>query len=490
MTDAVAAPRPRHPWTLRRRLVLGILALLAAASVIIGAVSVLAVRGFLLDRLDEQLESALDRTQLAIDGRTGDAPVPSSPGATLRFGVQGPGTVSGVVVAGSARAGVVTEGGDIRILTDARTEALLDIPATGEAVTIDLGGGLGAYRAAGERVADDVMVVTALPLADVQATVGRLLAVVIVVALAALGAAAVAGRSIVVLALRPLDRVAATASAVAEMPLAYGDADIADRVASTDADPSTEVGRVGAAFNRMLDHITAALAARRASELRVRRFVADASHELRTPLASIRGYAELTRRAGHDLPPDVVHSMGRVETEAVRMTSLVEDLLLLARLDEGRDLERGEVDLSSLLIDAVSDANAAGPEHEWALELPAPVVTVRGDDARLRQVFGNLLANARTHTPPGTSVEVRLELDVADAVVSVSDDGPGIPSALLPRLFERFARGDSSRSRAAGSTGLGLAIVHAVIEGHGGTVSVESAPGRTTFTVRMPGATA
>ena len=218
----------------------------------------------------------------------------------------------------------------------------------------------------------------------------------------------------------------------------------------------------------------------------MRQFVADASHELRTPLAAIRGYAELTRRGNYDLPSDVVHSLGRVESEATRMTSLVEDLLLLARLDEGRDLESAPLDLTRLLIDSVSDAHAAGPDHEWSLDLPEEPVMIEGDVARLHQVFANLLGNARVHTPVGTGVVTSVVIDGPRAVVTVSDDGPGIPAELQPVLFERFARGDSSRSRAAGSTGLGLAIVAAVVEGHGGTVEVQSEPGSTSFRVILP----
>lgn len=478
-------------WTLRRRLTLGILALLAAASLIVGLVSVLAVRGFLMERVDAQLASATGRTQLATSGRLGDAPVPENPGggfATLRFGVQGPLTVTGVVVRDSVRAGVVTETGEIRFLPQERARALVDVPGSGGPVTIDIGGDLGSYRAAGDEIADGVVVVTALPLAQVEETVRQLIAVVGGLALLVLGVAGFAGRAVVMLALRPLDRVAATASAVADLPLDRGDVDLVERVAVVDADPATEVGRVGAAFNRMLDHVAAAFTVRQESENRVRRFVADASHELRTPLSSIRGYAELTRRSGHDLPEDVVHSIGRVESEAVRMTSLVEDLLLLARLDEGRDLERREVDLSLLLADAVGDASVSGPDHEWRLELPEEPVTVRGDDGRLRQVVMNLLTNARVHTPPGTTVTASLAGDEDHAVLAVCDDGPGVPPELVPHLFERFARGDASRSRTAGSTGLGLAIVRAVVEGHGGSVRVDSSPGSTVFTVRLPAA--
>ncbi|MFD0823547.1 sensor histidine kinase, partial [Micromonospora zhanjiangensis] len=210
------------------------------------------------------------------------------------------------------------------------------------------------------------------------------------------------------------------------------------------------------------------------------------SHELRTPLAAIRGYAELTRRGGAELPPDVAHALRRVESESVRMTKLVDDLLLLARLDSGRPLAADPVDLSTLLVDAVGDAHVAGPDHKWRLELPDDTVRVRGDDERLHQVVGSLLANARTHTPPGTTVTVGLTTTAGTAELTVLDEGPGIPEQLRPEIFERFARGDSSRSRAAGSTGLGLAIVAAVVEAHRGSVMVDSGPGRTVFRVRLP----
>jgi two-component system OmpR family sensor kinase len=262
--------------------------------------------------------------------------------------------------------------------------------------------------------------------------------------------------------------------------------DLAQRVPERDTDPRTEVGQVGSALNRMLDHVGNALEARHASEMQVRQFVADASHELRTPLAAIRGYAELSRRSRAPISEEVAHVLGRVESEAKRMTVLVEDLLLLARLDAGRPLAHDPVDLTMLVVDAVSDAHAAGPRHYWQLDVPDEPVTVLGDQQRLHQVLANLLANARTHTPEGTTVTVRIDTAPHAAVLQVTDDGPGIPAELQPHIFERFARGDSSRSRAAGSTGLGLSIVYAVVTAHGGTVSVQSAPGRTVFTVVLP----
>jgi two-component system OmpR family sensor kinase len=273
------------------------------------------------------------------------------------------------------------------------------------------------------------------------------------------------------------------------MDLSRGEVALSVRLPPRDTDPRTEVGQVGASINRMLGHVSDALDARQASEVRVRQFVADASHELRTPLAAIRGYAELTRRVDAALPPDVVYAMSRVESESARMTVLVEDLLLLARLDAGRPLDDEPVDLVRLVVDAVSDAYVAGPEYRWSLQLPESGVTVSGAAAGLQQVIGNLLTNARTHTPAGTSVIVAVAMtDAGSARITVTDDGPGIPEDLIPDVFERFARGDSSRSRAAGSSGLGLAIVSAVVEAHSGTVEVRSRPGETVFTVDLPSA--
>jgi two-component system OmpR family sensor kinase len=300
---------------------------------------------------------------------------------------------------------------------------------------------------------------------------------------------------------------------VTRLQLGSGEVSLPERV--PDANPATEVGQVGAAFNRMLGHVEAALARREASESRLRTFAADASHELRTPLASIRGYAELARRRGGTLPDEVALALGRVESEAARMGELVDELLLLARLDAGRPLASEPVDLTLLIVEATSDARAAAADHRWQLTLPEEPVVIPGDEQRLRQVLANLLSNASRHTPAGTEVTVALttEPDVvaraadpvstgavlaatagpagtagpaSTAVISVTDNGPGIAAELLPDVFERFVRGDSSRSRAAGSTGLGLAIVHAVTAAHGGSAHVTSRPGETRFTITLP----
>ncbi|OII60896.1 two-component sensor histidine kinase [Streptomyces sp. CC53] len=476
----------RRRWSLRTRLVVSAVTLIAVVATVIGAVTTLALRSYLVEQKDQKLAEAVRRSD-------------RDPGYDLRFvGAPGnpAGTVGGRAADREAPLGLAgridrqTPGAPLGGLDERQLAALSAAPRDGRPHTVALPG-LGDHRI---QASADGRTVLGFPLADVQDTVTTLIWVEVSVTAAGLVAASLAGGALVGVALRPLRRVAATATRVAGLRLHRGEVAPLERVPDTEADPRTEVGQVGAALNRMLDHVHAALHARQESETRVRQFVADASHELRTPLASIRGYAELTRRGRQGAPGagpvDTGHALGRIEAEATRMTGLVEDLLLLARLDAGRPLSYEDTDLSVLVVDAVSDARAAGREHVWHLDLPADPVVVRGDPARLQQVLVNLLANARTHTPPGTTVTARIRKDGRDAVVEVRDDGPGIARDVLPHVFERFARGDTSRSRQSGSTGLGLAIVHAVVTAHGGRVDVTSAPGRTVFSVRLPGGAA
>jgi two-component system OmpR family sensor kinase len=481
---------PKRRWTLRTRLVVSIVALVALACFGIGAASVVGLNRYLERGVDTQLIEAASRS---LPSHGGISPFDSSTQAQEFVGAPGlpVGTIAAVVDNGTIdsaamiarEAGASTQG-----LSANQQVQILSVALGGQPKSISLGSSFGDYRAVAFMAPTGDTVILALPLKNVQATVGQFRGLVILISALGVLIAALASAFIVSLALRPLRRVAATATQVASLPLDHGEVSLAIRVPEEDTDPRTEVGQVGAAFNGMLGHVDAALRARQASENKVRQFVADASHELRTPLASIRGYAELTRRAGYSLPPDVTHSMARVESEAVRMTSLVEDLLLLARLDAGRDLVMRPVELSRLVVDCVSDAHAAGPDHEWLLELPDNDVSITADGQRLHQVIANLLTNARVHTPKGTRVTATLKVAPDNiARISIEDNGPGISEALQPELFERFARGDSSRSRAAGSTGLGLSIVRAVVEAHGGDVAVSSVPGRTVFTVTLPG---
>ncbi|MFD8071574.1 sensor histidine kinase [Streptomyces sp. NPDC059718] len=502
--------RARRRPSLRTRLVVSSVALIAVVCAVIGTVTTLALQSFLFTQLDKQVGAVAGRARLD-PGYGGEQPggppvVPRTTGTgadgsgteSLRF-ITGPGIAPGTVGARFDATGAVTAAGvsaqpsgtqsrlKARPLTAPQREAFAAVPLDGLPHTLDVPG-LGGFRVQSATDGTGGWLLVGLPTTTVRDTIGTLVVVEACVTAAGLAAAGMAGFVMIRLSLHPLRRVAATATRVSELTLHRGEVALHDRVPDADTDPRTEVGQVGAALNRMLDHVGNALHARQESETRVRRFVADASHELRTPLASIRGYAELTRRGREAIGPDTRHALGRIESEASRMTTLVEDLLLLARLDAGRPLGLTGTDMSPLVVDAVSDARAAGSDHHWLLGLPDEPAVVHGDPERLHQVLTNLLANARTHTPPGSTVVARVVPRGREVLVEVEDDGPGIPPALLPHVFERFARGDASRSRAAGSTGLGLAIVQAVVAAHRGTVSIDSVPGRTVFRVHLPAA--
>ncbi len=484
--------------TLRGRLIAGLVALLFVACAAVGLVTYLSLHGFLLGQLDDNLQAASMRFTACVDGPPPGFQPPGSGGSNAQPGDhddhrgdpamcantpgQAEGTFSAALKSGAVTTANVTYG-DCS-LSAADKSALARLPANGQPYTERLYSLDADYRLVAKPGDNGQVLITGLPLSPVTDTLNNVELTEAIVFAAALLLTGLFGTGWVRLSLRPLRRVTVTAAEVARLPLA-SQVDLPHRV--PDADPRTEVGQLGAAFNQMLGHVESALARREASESRLRRFAADASHELRTPLAAIRGYAELARRHRGALPAEVEHALGRVESEANRMSTLVEDLLLLARLDAGRPLESRPVDLTRLAIDAASDARAAGPDHRWRLELPEGAVLVTGDRQRLHQVLANLLGNARTHTPAGTTVTVSLRRSAAgDAELTVTDDGPGIPAELVPDLFERFVRGDSSRSRAAGSTGLGLSIVAAVIAAHHGTVGVTSEPGRTRFAITLP----
>ena len=505
-------PRPQKrragkPRTLRTRLVVVSVTLIAVVCAVIGTVTTLVLR----DHLYGQLNDSLKEATMRVSGGPADRPAdknnntrnPTSSGEppqqqtmTLDRFVTGPQpqrTIGAKVENGSittAKIGVKKTYStgytnmDPVALSEAAIKVLGSVSQDREQHTVELPG-YGTYRVQfiNGRNGDYYV---AVPTAEVDSTINTLIIVEISLTVAGLIAAGLAGTVMVGVATRPLRRVAATATRVSELPLHTGEVNLSERVPESECDPHTEVGQVGAALNRMLNHVHGALHARQESEMRVRQFVADASHELRTPLASIRGYAELTRRGREEVGPDTKHALGRIESEAGRMTLLVEDLLLLARLDAGRPLQFEQTDLVPLVIDTVSDARAAGRDHVWRLELPDEPALVSADSARLQQVLVNLLANARTHTPPGTTVTARVQRRGPWLCVDVQDNGQGIPPDLLPHVFERFARGDSSRSRASGSTGLGLAIVQAVATAHGGAVTVDSVPGQTVFTVHLP----
>ncbi|PTM95513.1 MULTISPECIES: HAMP domain-containing sensor histidine kinase [unclassified Streptomyces] len=504
--------RAGQPRTLRARLVVASVVLIAVVCAVIGTVTTLALRSHLYSQLDDRLMEVSGRAAGIGGPISGGAPEKKSGGAaekksgdektypqTLDLGqfvTRGPQPEHTVIA--RVRNGQITDGKygeksddspDISgmaasDLSEAARTSLNTVAQDGRIHTVEISG-LGSYRVKYVTGATGNYYV-AVPTSDPDSTINTLILVEISVTAAGLGAAVIAGYVLVGVATRPLRRVAATATRVSELPLHTGEVNLSERVPEPETDPHTEVGQVGAALNRMLDHVHGALHARQQSEMRVRQFVADASHELRTPLASIRGYAELTRRGREQVGPDTRHALGRIESEAGRMTLLVEDLLLLARLDAGRPLQFEQTDLVPLVVDTISDSRAAGMDHNWRLDLPDEPALVSADAARIQQVLVNLLGNARKHTPPGTTVTARVQRRGPWMCVDVEDNGQGIPPELLPHVFERFARGDSARSRATGSTGLGLAIVEAVATAHGGAVTVDSVPGRTVFTVHLP----
>ncbi|WP_030243068.1 sensor histidine kinase [Streptomyces sp. NRRL S-350] len=475
------------PRTLRARLIAGLLVLLVVTCAAVGFATTAALRHFLVDRLDQQLAESGGRYAASLE-HTGQGAGPDTRAQT-------PGTLGVRLLGGRVTAAGVVDGDaddtdgpddqDDRItFTPAQQRVLAALPVGGPAGALDLGRVQGHYRVRAVAGRDGDVLVSGLPLRPAEDTVRRLETLELMVFAIAVVAAGAAGALWVRWSLRPLRRVVGMAERVSAMPLASGEVLLAERV--PDDDPRTEVGRVGAALNRMLGHVGDALSRRHAVEARLRAFAADASHELRTPVAAVRGHAELALRHPGDVPAPVRHSLERIDAEALRMGAIVEDLLLLARLDAGRPLAEEEVDLTRIALNAVADARAAGPDHRWRLALPEEPVLLRGDEHRLSQVAANLLANARTHTPPGTEVRLQLERVGGQVELSVTDDGPGIAPELLDRVFERFVRGDRARSRATGSTGLGLAIVRAVVQAHGGRVDAASRPGRTVFTVRLP----
>lgn len=488
-----------RPRALRRRLVGVLVGVLLVFTTGLALASTLALRSQDIARLDNQLIQASLRLTSDPPGerdlddgphdRPGDADLdtPRQPW----FG-QNAGTIIVSYSGGQVdRAGYVTQDG-FQDLTDAQVADLESVPDDGRPHSLDVTG-LGDYRAVSATTDQGERSIVAMSTAPVTDIVEDFLLVELALGAAGVVVAGAIGTWLVRRSLRPLDAVADAAGHVSRLELARGEVADIPRVADAYTDERTEVGQVGAALNRMLTNVESSLQARQDSETQVRQFVADASHELRTPLASIRGYAELVRRSPDVVPPDTGRALDRIESEAGRMSTLVEDLLLLARLDAGRPLDTEPVDLTVLAIDAVADAHAASPAHRWELELPGtdeedpPDLIVTGDEARLRQVLTNLLANARTHTPPGTRVCLRLGRNGPDVVVLVTDNGPGIPADLRETLFGRFVRGDAARNRTGGSTGLGLAIAQSIVTAHGGSITAsDGADGGAQFEVRLP----
>jgi two-component system OmpR family sensor kinase len=477
-----AMARRFNRLSLRSRLIALLLLLLLVSSAVVAVATSLALRGFLLDRLDQQLAAAGVRYSASLEHPADDDADDGGFGSVVGQPV---GTLGARILNGTVTAvGVVGAGNDQREPSAADRAAIAALTVTGGPRTVDLPD-LGDYRIIVAAGRDGDLLVTGLPEHEVDETIGRLLWTELAVFGVALLLTGLAGAVFIRLSMRPLTQVAGTALAVSDLPLASGEVSLPARVPNPA--PGTEVGQVADAFNHMLEHVESALSERHASEDRLRHFVADASHELRTPVAVIRSHADFAQRAADDLPEDVQQALARISAESDRMGHLVEDLLLLARLDAGRPLALQDVDLTRLAIDAVSDARAAGPDHRWQLELPDEPVIVRGDEHRLHQALANLLANARAHTPQGTVITTEVAEDRAPGTVTLSvvDTGPGISPEMLPHVFERFVRAAGARSHASGSTGLGLSIVDAIVRAHGATISVNSEPGRTEFVIRL-----
>ncbi len=450
--------------SLRARLVLG-MALIAGVLVITAVVITRTTQANLMHQVDQRLEKAGGKVG---EGRPGfDRGPQSVPGSDVFFAVGSPNemqvwTRPNTDLADPEIPRSKLDGGDSRPFTVGSEDSDL------------------RYRVSVSDAGRFGTAVVAIPLADVDASVDRLIRVEIIVTASVLGLLALVTYWVLRLGVRPIKAMTATATSIAE-------GDLSQRVPE-DA-PGTEAGELGDALNQMMTRIEEAFDERTRSEARLRRFAADASHELRTPVATVRGYAELYRAGGLRQPEELSEAMRRTEQEAIRMGSLIEDLLLLARLDQGRPLERGPVDLAALVRDAVADAHVVHPERDLTADAPDPVV-VDGDDGRLHQVVANLLGNALVHTPPTARVEVSARRFGAEAVIEVRDEGPGMAPEVAEQAFERFYRADASRSRHKGGSGLGLSIVDAITTAHGGRSELVSAPGQgTTVRIFLPVAT-
>ena len=468
-------------WSLRKRLLVVTIALFVLLTVAVTVTSIIVMRHVLMLRLQDQLADfgGSMRSQIATELRLDAVDPRGTPGGVVLVQVQGRTAVDVYITAG---------GSNEQLSVQQAARLAGSSPGVGEAYTasLDVRGDYRAIEIEMRHLDPDARLYVALPMAEMNQTVLALTMVIATSAIAA-GTLLVALADVTIRrAMRPLTNVVATTERISQLPLDSGDVQMSNRVRIED--PATEVGRVGESVNRMLNHIESSLAVRAASENRMRQFVADASHELRTPLAAVKGYAEITRRHEQGMSDDAQTSLQRIEGAADRMSALVNDLLLLARLDEGREVAFAEVDLSKLVVEAAADAQAAGPAHPISLELPEDPVCVQGDVLRLQQVFANLLANARVHTAEGTGIDVSLSVHEEDVVVAIADHGAGIPPELREKLFARFVRGDASRSRAAGSSGLGLAIAKAIVEAHGGRISVANREIGTgaVFTVTLP----
>ncbi|MSS46275.1 HAMP domain-containing histidine kinase [Cutibacterium sp. WCA-380-WT-3A] len=468
---------PLGPHTLGRQLVIRVLAIISLLAVAVGGLTIWGTHQILTDDLDEQVTAAFERQAKHPFGLIG-------PRANDVIGIQA-GTVLVIKTGEACFQSTITEGAVITKNCSTEAHILLDVRCDQRPHNFDVDGG-GQYRAMAS-TSHNVTHVVALPRTRLIHAIERLLILEATITALALVVSFFATRAVVTKSLRPLNRLASTATIVSQMDLGSGEVDLPIRVDPPLADPRSEVGQVGHALNHMLNNVEDALTSRQESEVKIRRFMADASHELRNPLASIRGYAELTRRRRDEMSPEGQFAIDRIEAEATRMSALVEDMLLLTRLGNNQKLELTPVDLVEIVLNAVSDSRAAGMDHTWTLDLPNEEITVLADPDRLMQVVVNVLSNARKHTPAGVTVHTTVSTQKGQAIVVVADNGPGIPESVRPVIFERFSRADTARtSSKEGSTGLGMSIVAAVMAAHHGTARVDSSMAGTTVTLTLP----
>ncbi len=465
---------------LRTKLTVLLFAMVLLACVAVGVVTNIVIHNFLNSRLDHDLALAGSRYAISLEHNDHDA---DNDPETATVG-QSVGTLGARLLGGELTAvGVVSDSATPVVVSAADRARIVALAASGVTqATVDFAG-LGAYRIQVTTGTDGDVLVTGLPEHSVEDLLEVLQWTEIVVFLAVAVVVGAIGGFAVRRSLRPLERVTATALRVSDLPLASREVNLTERVPG--ANQRTEVGSVASAVNHMLTQVETALLQRQESEDRLRRFIADASHELRTPLAIVRSHTELIELESAHYSASVQASLRSIDSGARRMGRLVDDLLLLARLDSGIPLDSVEVDLTRLVLESVADARVVARDHQWSLDLPEEPVTVRGDPERLQQVLTNLLTNARVHTPPGTAVRVSLSVDEQYAQLDVLDDGPGIAPDLLPRVQERFTAGDGQHARHSGSSGLGLAIVAGIIEAHDGRLLITSEPGRTCISMAI-----
>lgn len=472
-----------QPHDLRRQLIFGAIGLVTVASVLIALVASFVVGRLLVDGVDEKLREAKDRVSLVV----ADAAETGGPSSRLDRPGFAVGTLIAIIAGDDVTGAIIDKDADFVIVEPAQLRGFIgtDFPPN-TPVGVRVFGGEGEYRAMLVQESGDSTVVVALPLADVRNTIGQLNFFIIAITIVVIAFSGALGAYGARMTLRPLDRMRHTAQQVTKQRLDRGQVTVGFRVPKDLANPSTEVGQLGDSLNRMLDHVDDAFRTRFRTESTMRRFVQDASHELRTPLASIRGYSEFAIRFADTMPEDVGRALERIESESVRMTRLVDDLLTLARLDDGDKMQIRQIELNPLVDAVVADATIRGSGHHFETQLPDTPVVLDADSEALVQVLTNLVQNARAHTPEGTHVTVRVRRDDDAVVIEVEDDGPGVDPEVLPAIFERFRKHVNGRVRKPGSTGLGLSIAHTIVAAHHGTLTVESEPGKTVFEVRLP----